>query len=134
MAFLKANDLKGRLYTPLWCGSYFTWELYPDVLVSTDGRNVTLFAPGDVTANLAFYHEARPDLETPLKGGADFLVVPGDAPVRPRVQEDPRWAVLFADGNATLFVRSDPAHRELLDRARSGRLSQPSGPTPEYLE
>ena len=48
VAFLKLNGLKGDVYTPLWWGSYLTWELYeevPDranVRVSIDGRNVTI--------------------------------------------------------------------------------------------
>jgi hypothetical protein len=54
-AFLRAHRLQGRVHNPLWWGSYLTWELYPDVLVSMDGRNVTLFPRELVAANLSFY-------------------------------------------------------------------------------
>jgi hypothetical protein len=102
--FLRANAIQGRLYTPLWWGSYFSWELYPEILVSCDGRNVTLFTPQTVADNLAFYLDDNPDLDIPVRTDADFLVVPTDAPVLPRVREDGRWAVLYEDGDAVLFV------------------------------
>jgi hypothetical protein len=136
MAFLRANKLSGNLYPPLWWGSYFTWELYPEpgIRVAMDGRNVTLFAPDDVTANLAFYLEDRPDLETPLRGPADYLVVPQDVKVLPLVRADTRWAVLYEDDAAVLFVRNDDAHRDLLRRREAGELVVPEEPVPLYLK
>lgn len=79
MVFLKKHKLTGDLFTPLWWGSYFTWELYPYIKVSMDGRNVTLFDPKDVTDNLVFYHEADADLGIPLRSYARYVVVPADA-------------------------------------------------------
>ncbi len=67
-AFLKANRLQGKLYTPLWWGSYLTWQLYPEVLVSIDGRNVTLFARDTVTANFRFYTDQRPEARHSVAG------------------------------------------------------------------
>ena len=76
-AFLKVNGLKGNVYTPLWWGSYLTWELYPDILVSIDGRNVTLFAAETVTDNFRFYAGAQPDVDIPSRLATDYLLVPG---------------------------------------------------------
>jgi hypothetical protein len=103
-AFLRANGLAGRVYNPLWWGSYLTWELYPDVLVAMDGRNVTLFPAGDVDENLTFFLTAQADLEAPWRHASDFLLVPADAPVLPRLRADGRWAVLYDDGDAVLFA------------------------------
>src|SRR5262249_19838997 len=36
MTVLKETKATGNLYTPLWWGSYFTWELYPRIKVSMD--------------------------------------------------------------------------------------------------
>ena len=127
VSFLRASNLSGNLYTPLWWGSYFTWELEPNILVSMDGRNVTLFAPQDVTANLVFYLEANPDLETPLQGEADYLVVPADAPVRVVLKKrDAKnlfrevWAVGL-DPKDVFIDRSAPkAPAPLLEIQRSG--------------
>jgi hypothetical protein len=109
-ALFKVNDLRGNLYAPLWWGSSLTWELHPDVLVALDGRNVTLFAPEDVTANLLFYHEQdKADLGAPLKYPTDFLALPADAPVLPRLRGDARWRALYKDKEVVLFGRADRA-------------------------
>ncbi len=107
---LRQSQAHGNLYTPLWWGSYFTSELYPEthLKVSMDGRNVTLFAPGDVTDNLKFYMDQDADLDIPFKKNPllpDYLVVPADSPVIPRVRNDPRWVLLFEDDQASLFQR-----------------------------
>jgi hypothetical protein len=36
--YLKAHDFRGNLFTPFHVGSYVSWEMYPDVKVSFDGR------------------------------------------------------------------------------------------------
>jgi hypothetical protein len=108
-AFLRANGLAGRVYNPLWWGSYLTWELYPAVLVAMDGRNVTLFPAADVNENLTFYLTEQADLDAPWRHGSDFLLVPADAPVLPRLRADGRWAVLYDDGDAVLFAPAGAA-------------------------
>jgi hypothetical protein len=123
-AFLRANGLTGRMYNPLWWGSYLTWELYPNVLVSMDGRNVTLFARQDVEENLTFYLVEGADPATPLRQAPDFLLVPADAPVLPRLRVDAHWAVLYEDSDAILFAPA--AHSEPLRRRDQGRLVQPA--------
>ena len=66
--FLRHNQLKGNVYNPLWWGSYVTWELYPKILVSMDGRNISLFPDEMVRENLLFYASAAEsvDIDTPL--------------------------------------------------------------------
>jgi hypothetical protein len=125
VAFLRANGVRGHVYTPLWWGSYLTWELHPAVRVSMDGRNVTLFAGQEVAANLSFYLDDESDLETPLRPATDFLLVPTDAAVLGRVRADPRWAVLFEDADAVLLVRADEGHADWLRRLRAGVLVAP---------
>jgi hypothetical protein len=132
VAFLRANGLRGRVYSPLWWGSYLTWELYPDVLVAVDGRNVTLFPGAVVEANLAFYLSGRADLGVPLEPPADFLLVPGDAKVLERLRADRRWAELYADEGAVVLVRV-AGHAELVRRARAGELRGPAGPAPRWF-
>jgi hypothetical protein len=102
--FLRTSGAGGRVYNPLWWGSYLTWELYPEVRVSMDGRNVTLFSCEMVGENLTFYLAEEADPGTPLAHGPDFLLVPADAPVLPRLRGDGRWRAVFEDGDAVIFV------------------------------
>jgi hypothetical protein len=129
-AFLRANGVSGRVWCPLWWGSYLTWELYPAALVSMDGRNVTLFSGEQVAANLSFYIDEQPDLDAPLRGGADFLLVPTDTPALPRLRDDSRWAVQYEDGDAVLLVRADEAHADWPRRRRAGELVVPAVSAP----
>jgi hypothetical protein len=133
VAFLRAHRLRGRVHNPLWWGSYLTWELYPDVLVSMDGRNVTLFPRELVAANLSFYLAEDADLDAPLRQPADFLLVPTDAPVLGRVRADPRWAVIFEDADAVLLVRADEAHAHFRRRFPAGKAHAPPAAPPAWF-
>lgn len=106
VAFLRDQGLAGRVYNPLWWGSYLTWELFPAIRVSMDGRNVTLFSPALVAENLAFFLGEDPPTGAPDASGADYLLVPTDTPVLPRLRTNARWQLLFDDGQAVLFVRA----------------------------
>ena len=133
-SFLRANALQGRLYNPLWWGSYLTWELYPRILVSSDGRNDTIHPLERIGENLFFYATRNADLEAPLRDSADFLIAPARSFVVSRVREDPRWAILYEDSESALFVRNDGAHRDLVARAREDRLQVPAQPLDEFFE
>jgi hypothetical protein len=129
-AFLRANAVHGRVWCPLWWGSYLTWELHPAVLVSMDGRNVTLFSAEQVGENLSFYMDERADLDAPLRGGADFLLLTNDTPALARLRADSRWAVLYEDADAALLVRADEAHADWLRRLHAGELVVPAVSAP----
>ena len=112
VSFLRQNHLSGNLYTPLWWGSYITWQLYPEVRVSMDGRNISLFPDRMVVENLKFYtaSASRVDLEEPFRHETDYLLVPSDRPVLQRILDDARWRKIFSDLDSALFVRADKAH------------------------
>ena len=120
--FLRHNQLKGNVYNPLWWGSYVTWELYPKILVSMDGRNISLFPDEMVRENLLFYASAAEsvDIDTPLRYQSDFLLVPTDAPVLTRLKSDRRWTAIYGDTDAALFVRAgNPANEVSAAQSRT---------------
>jgi len=126
--FMKETRLNGNLYNPLWWGSYVSWELYPAVRVSMDGRNVSLFPDSMVAENLKFYSRDAgvANLEDPLRYNTDFLLVPSDAAILGLVQSDARWRQLYRDDHAFLFARADVAHASLgksIDGGSTGSAS-----------
>ena len=133
-SFLRANAFAGRIYNPLWWGSYLTWELYPRILVSCDGRNDTIYPVERIGENLFFYGTRDADLEAPLRDSADFLIAPAHSLVASRMLDDPRWAIVYEDSESSLFVRNDGAHRDLLDLARQGRLRPAVQPLDDSFE
>jgi hypothetical protein len=110
-AFLKANHLSGNVFAPLWWGSYLTWELYPSIRVSMDGRNISLYPDHMVIENFDFYlkNATEADVDVPLRYATNFVLVPADSPVLSRLETDRRWRQAFRDGDAALFARSDAA-------------------------
>ena len=128
--FMRVNELQGNVYTPLWWGAYITWELYPDVHVSMDGRNDTLYPVRMVGENLEFYKDMPDTTGAPLRYATDFLLAPARSEVLPLIQVDPHWTIIYEDADAFLFVRADEAHAELLQRAEAGDLQKPAGAAP----
>jgi hypothetical protein len=133
--FLRANHIQGNVYAPLWWGSCLTWELYPDVKVAMDGRNVTLFPVRLVEENLRYFLEGPEQLrDAPLRHDTDFVLIPRDSPALGQLQEDERWEEIYSDNSALLLVRRDTAHAELLQRAQAGTLHRPAVEIPEYFD
>jgi hypothetical protein len=104
--FLAERHLQGNLFGPLWWGSYITWRLHPDIRVSMDGRNVSLYPDDLVLENLKFYWiDARDaDLNAPFRHDTNFLLVPTDVPIFEQVSADPRWRAVYRDPDSALFV------------------------------
>ena len=121
VAFLREQGARGNLYNPLSWGAYITWELYPSVRVSMDGRNVSLFSDEMVLENVKFYTDAvdHADIDAPFRYATDFLIVPTDAPVLSRLLADSRWRRMYADPDAVLFARADATRPEPLLARRS---------------
>jgi hypothetical protein len=133
-SFLWTNELRGRVYNPLWWGSYLTWKLHPRVLVSSDGRNDTVYPIAQIGENLLFYATRDGDLEAPLRDDADFLLAPAGAVVSSRIRLDSRWVIVYEDSVSALFVRNDDAHRDLVRRAHQGLLRPAAEPATAFLE
>jgi hypothetical protein len=107
VAFFRSQQLRGNVYAPLEWGSYLTWELYPQVRVALDGRNVTLFPPSLVRESLRFYLEGHGS-DVPLHYPTDYLLAPAASPIVPRICQDPHWRLLYADDQALLWARRQP--------------------------
>jgi hypothetical protein len=107
--FMRRNGVKGNVYNPLWWGSYISWELYPAVRVSMDGRNVSLFPDEMVMENFGFYSSdpRRIKRDAPLQYDTDLLLIPSDSKVLQAIETDRRWRRLYNDEDAALFERAD---------------------------
>jgi hypothetical protein len=104
--FIKTRNLQGKIYAPLWWGSYISWNIYPAMRVSMDGRNDTLYPVAMVGENLAFFSGAK-DKEAPFRSGADYLLVPQDSRILPSIEADEHWIAIFADPDSIIFRRAD---------------------------
>ena len=110
VAYLKGCDFRGHLMTPFHCGAYVTWELYPAVKVSLDGRYEVAFAEQVFPDHQRFY-EALPGWQAILQAYEhDLILVPRDSPVarlwvdadQPPVQG---WQVVYRDESFEMLAR-----------------------------
>ena len=107
VAWLKANHdaLDSRLALPFSWGEYAIWHLYPDYLVSLDGRYETVYEPAFIEAIQTA--EMEGDLQTFLTDqGADVLLIRANSPLQVAAQAHPDWALRYIDNTASVFARS----------------------------
>jgi hypothetical protein len=81
--YLKQTGFRGNLLTPFHAGAYVSWILYPDVLVSLDGRYEVAYAPGVLEEHDRFYGGGLRWWEVLERYPVDAILVPQEARVRP---------------------------------------------------
>ncbi len=137
--YLKQHEFRGRLFTPFHVGAYVSWEMFPDVLVSFDGRYEVAYQDRVMQDHNAFLDAEGAWWEIPLRYGADAVLVHRQAPVAdllddwsntlPRLpeaaqQQLARWAPVYRDDSFLVLARSslplprvDATGRRLIDGA-----------------
>ena len=126
--FLAETGTTGNVYTPLSWGAYVSWELYPAVRISMDGRNISLFPRDMVIENLVFYTAtaSEVDLAAPFRYDTDLLLVPASFAALDRLRKDARWNELYGDRDACVFARRDrPSTNQAGERRQDG--ASPTG-------
>lgn len=114
VSYIRSHGLCGNLYNPLWWGSYLSWELYPNILVSMDGRNDTVFPVEMVGENLVFYAGDSESVDVPTRYDTDMLVVPANSEVLVCVLATDEWSVLFEDQGAVLLLPADVDYESVM--------------------
>lgn len=105
--FIKQNNLKGNMVLPFMWGGYVTWLLYPNIMVSIDGRHVEIFSLDVFHKNNDFYF-ARKDWEKMLEDyEVDILLLDWrKSPVYKKMLEDKNWKEVYKDARSAVMVRA----------------------------
>lgn len=117
VAFLEKHQLKGRYITDFDSGAYVTWRLYPNILVSLDGRYEAAFQPGVLEKHLEFFYAAPQSASILDEWKADGIIVPSGAPLADKLfsQTDSRnnvkisgcereWKCVYRDPGTSIWV------------------------------
>jgi len=110
--YLKSHSVQGNIMTPFHCGAYVSWEMYPDVRVSLDGRYEVAFAEEVMPVHQGFY-DALPGWQTMLdRYDHDYILVPQDAAVRKYLLGDTAsrlegWRLVYQDDAYAILSRAD---------------------------
>lgn len=103
--YLRDSDFVGNVLTPFTLGAYISWELYPNVKVSMDGRYEAAYPPGALKEHIQVYM-AQPGWETVLaKYPTDLVLVSVSAPLHEAIQQTSRFSQVYQDDAYSLFAR-----------------------------
>ena len=107
--FLKTNNFKGNLWTPLHWGAYALFHLYPDIKVSIDGRWAMMYPHDVMQDNMAFaYHGTDGRWKKLLeKYGADYALVEKGNPALIEMKHDSDWVLGFGEDACTLLIKKE---------------------------
>lgn len=109
-AFIKANHIRGNLWSTFEWGEYLMWTLHPDIRVSLDGRYETLY-PETVFRHHQAFFQSPYRVENAFHYPTQLVLVPVTRrPVVERLLRDARLHPLYMDDVAVLFStrKGDP--------------------------
>ncbi|MCC6508775.1 MAG: hypothetical protein IT423_06690 [Pirellulaceae bacterium] len=111
--YLREHQFRGNLLTPFHAGAFVSWELYPDVKVSLDGRYEVAYQPPVFDEHWEFF-EAHSNWQRLLDNYPhDAILVDQTAKVRPLLEQ-------FRNSTADWqFVYEDPSYIVLARRGSS---------------
>jgi hypothetical protein len=161
--FIEKNRLSGNVFNSFDCGGYLAWRFYPRLKTFIDTRalNYTVMSEyGWIVKGVdSVYHQELPKGKTPLwerlldHYKIDLVVfAPFDVygvvlPIVFKLLDDPRWAPIYSDTVAVIFVRDIPANKDIIGKfrvttetyynkliIRAGMQARNNAQNPEYME
>lgn len=121
--FIRANNLKGNMFNDYNAGGYLIWRVSPDIKIFIDGRGLYR----------KVFDAYRAVVDYPLENGnyvmalhyfkIDLVLISGCDKVSgtliklvPALLADENWSLVYADGEALLFMRNTTENRSLVDK------------------
>ncbi|KAA5541345.1 hypothetical protein FYK55_17370 [Roseiconus nitratireducens] len=105
--YLRTAGRKANLLTPFDSGAFVTWKLYPQVLVSLDGRYEVGYPPELATENWNLYM-ARDGWQAALERfPTDLILVPRTLPLAKAIRQCSDWKQVYGDDGFTIFAPAD---------------------------
>jgi hypothetical protein len=106
--FLQRTRPPGPLFNDYGWGGYLIWRLYPDYLVSIDGR-MAVHGPKRFADHVEVA-EVRPRWREVLeRSGARLTLIPAGSPLAIVLRASSDWTVLYEDRVSVLFGKRGPA-------------------------
>jgi hypothetical protein len=129
--FLKENRIKGKIIVPFDWGEYVIWKLYPDSLVSIDGRFRTVYREEIIKDHFAAAKDVSKLKELLDKYPADILLGGQNPLYRQLIPNQEGWVYVYSDPTAILFLKDNNLQKDTLERFHNKQMSYPEpGPKP----
>ena len=119
--YLRASGFVGNLLTPFASGAYVSWNLYPDVMVSMDGRYEVAYPDNTMAEHVRFF-TALPGWEQELaRYDTHAILLENTAKVARLMPQVGGWKQVYIDDAFSIYSRS-PTTLPMIDR-RGERLT-----------
>jgi hypothetical protein len=129
VALMQSEQIEGNLLTDYGWGQYVLWHLYPHNRVAFDGRYRTVY-PADLEREFLDFQKTAVDFPatTPLLDtyATEIVLLPTARGPCDYLDRRDDWVKIFADEQATLYVRDLPRFRGLIAKSRGGTLEAPA--------
>ena len=103
--YLRDRRVAGNMVIPFEVGAFVSWNLYPAIKVSLDGRYEAAFAPSLVREHIEFFG-AMPSWPRLLSDYApDLVLAKRTDPVVTALRADGAWTQTYVDEAFVLFAR-----------------------------
>ena len=131
--FLKANQIKGNLLLAFDWGEHAIWHLYPNCMVSIDGRFRTVYPESVIQDHFIADDNRARWRELIGKYPSDILLMPQIPFFQALIQPGSPWTYVYSDPIAIVFLRNSEKNTEALERFKSGRFEYPKSPLSIYF-
>lgn len=105
--FIKINKLEGNLLVPFNWGSYALWKLYPQNLVSSDGRYDGVYTNKSlIEANLMELGSNSAEWNRLLNYHHDVILIPTCSLFYKELLKMKNWSQVYKDNKSAVFIPS----------------------------
>lgn len=105
--YLRRIQFQGNLLTPFTVGAFVTWNLYPDVRVSIDGRYEVAYPP-ELLAEHQILYQAKPGWRELLeKYPTDAVLTPLKRPLAEAISQLEGWHRVYVDDAYAVYATDD---------------------------
>lgn len=122
--FLKRSEFQGNLITPFAAGAYVSWNCYPNIRVSLDGRYEVAYREDVLPKHDVFFNADNRWYDVLTEYEPDAILVKQNAPVRhllgKKEHETEHFRLAYEDATYAVFVHDSLSVRT----SDSWRVSQ----------
>jgi len=116
VAFMRHNRFKGNLMVHFDWGEYALWKLYPDCLVSIDGRYRTVYPESVIQDHFIPGDDLERLYPVLAKYPSDILLYPRSPFTASLMKVGHEWTYVYSDNQAFVFLRQNDKNRALLQQ------------------
>jgi len=109
VVFAKEHNLSGKVINSFHLGGFILWEMWPDVLVSADGRNDLVYSPKLLIKLLRSQSNLRLFKQLAGQSGVKWVMasnVPGHLSHK-FLFKDPKWMMVYWSESAVIYVKRE---------------------------